>query len=64
MTMWHQDDLANRFIRKDWETIIIPCEAEVNDILGREVGEPLWTERGSDTAWIEAKTKHVEKKAN
>lgn len=59
MTMWHQDDLANRFIRKDWETIIIPCEAEVNDILGREVGEPLWPERGYDKAWIEAKKLEV-----
>lgn len=59
MTMWHQDDLANRLIKKGWESIIIPCEAEDGDLLGRKVGEPLWPERGYDRKWINDKKAEV-----
>jgi predicted phage terminase large subunit-like protein len=45
MTRWHEDDLAGRIKSsesgKDWEIIELPAEAEENDPLGREVGEPL-----------------------
>jgi len=48
MTRWHEDDLAGRLLNKelakplDWLVINLPLEAEENDILGRNVGEPLW----------------------
>jgi hypothetical protein len=34
------------------EYINFPCEAEENDILGREVGEPLFPEIGKDKKWL------------
>lgn len=47
-TRWHQDDLTGRLLSHDhegdpeeWEQIIIPAIAETDDVLGREVGEPL-----------------------
>lgn len=50
-TLWHVDDLASRLIRQsetkegpEWEVIKLPAIAEENDVLGREVGEPLWPE--------------------
>lgn len=56
MTMWHQDDLANRLLNTGkWESIILPCEATENDLLGREIGEPLWPERGYDHEWMNEK---------
>lgn len=51
MTRWHEDDLAGRLQNKEygellpWKIVNIPLEAEENDILGREVGEPLWPDR-------------------
>lgn len=51
MTRWHQDDLAGRLLNSEygkplpWKVINIPLEAEENDILGRQIGEPLWAER-------------------
>lgn len=50
MTRWHEDDLAGRLIddlkssRKRVKIISIPMEAQEDDPLGREVGEPLWPE--------------------
>lgn len=64
MTRWHEDDLAGRILKEaeetgeHWETINLPCEAEENDPLGREVGEPLWPQRyGVD--WMNKKKKAV-----
>lgn len=51
MTRWHEDDLCGRLLNPEygkplpWEVINLPLEAEDNDILGREPGEPLWPER-------------------
>lgn len=62
MTRWHEDDLVGRLLKyddSDWEILNIPCEAEKNDPLGREKGEPLWPEIGFDKAWMERKKKDV-----
>lgn len=44
-TRWHEDDLAGwlqaEHPDEDWEVISLPAVAEENDLLGREVGEPL-----------------------
>lgn len=57
MSRWHQDDPAGRLIdqQKDrWTILDLPAEAEEQDALGREVGEPLWPEmRGR--LWLEEK---------
>ncbi|WP_203289842.1 phage terminase large subunit [Metabacillus sp. cB07] len=52
MTRWHEDDLIGRFLNEEygeplpWHVINLPLEAEDNnDVLGREIGEPLWPER-------------------
>ncbi len=47
-TRWHKQDLIGRILREfpeDWEHIKFTAIAEENDILGREVGEPLFPER-------------------
>lgn len=44
-TRWHEDDLAGRALQhEDWEVVSLPAIAEANDLLGRAVGEPLWSE--------------------
>lgn len=54
MTRWHEDDLAGRLLNPEygeplpWDVTNIPLEAEENDILGREVGQPLWERYGLD----------------
>ena len=56
MTRWHEDDLAGRIIREQilpCTVINIPCEAEEDDILGREPGDPLFPELGRDKKWME-----------
>ena len=64
MTRWHEDDLAGRILKEaeetgeKWEIINLPCEAEENDPLGREFGEPLWAER-YDEEWLKKKKKAV-----
>ncbi len=46
-TRWHADDLIGRLLAdEDFEIINLPALAEEGDILGREVGEPLWADRG------------------
>lgn len=62
MTRWHEDDLAGRIIQEygDRTTVLnIPCEAEEDDILGREVGEALLNDMPStnyemrkDNTWL------------
>lgn len=55
LTRWHEDDLAGRLIANYGEfcTLInIPCEAEEDDVLGRELGAALCPEIGKDDAWL------------
>ena len=55
MTRWHEDDLAGRILEEyeDRTTLInLPCEAEENDLLGREIGDALCPEIGKDNAWL------------
>lgn len=50
MQRWHEDDLAGRLLRdmaqggERWEVVKLRMEAETDDPLGREPGEPLWPE--------------------
>lgn len=54
MTRWHEDDLAGRIIanEKNVEVLNLPCEAEVNDPLGRNIGEALCPEIGKNNKWL------------
>jgi predicted phage terminase large subunit-like protein len=56
-TRWHEDDLSGRLLNdkdgKNWTIIKLPAEAEENDPLGRELGDPLWPEMGYNKQWIE-----------
>jgi predicted phage terminase large subunit-like protein len=52
MTRWHEEDLAGRLLAhaegsegEEWSEIRLPCVAEADDPLGRELGEVLWPER-------------------
>jgi len=50
MTRWHQDDLVGRIMENDdisreWKQISLPAIAESDDILYRNIGEPLWEQR-------------------
>ena len=48
MTRWHEDDLAGRLLKQEkdnWEIISFPAIAKEKDVLGREIGEPLWPAR-------------------
>lgn len=55
MTRWHEDDLAGRMIEHEPNVTVIniPCEAEENDLLGRDVGEALCPEIGKGDEWLE-----------
>lgn len=50
-TRWHNDDLAGWLLKEhaheNWKVINLPAIAEEEDLLGREVGEPLVPERFS-----------------
>lgn len=57
-TRWHDDDIVGRLtdprnpfyderIAKQWVVINIPALAMEDDVLGRDIGEPLWGERFS-----------------
>lgn len=69
-TRWHEDDLSGRILPDDWNgesgefegfdgqmwtVISMPAEARENDILGREVGEWLWTDYYTPEVWEEIK---------
>jgi predicted phage terminase large subunit-like protein len=51
LTRWHEDDLQGRLLNSEygeplnWQVYNFPLEAEEGDVLGREIGEPLWPER-------------------
>ena len=53
-TRWHEDDLAGRIAQREKHVTVInlPCEAEEDDPLGREVGEALCPEIGKDNNWL------------
>ncbi len=61
MSRWHTDDPAGRLLdqqRQRWTVLDLPAEAEENDPLGREVGEPLWPEmRGPE--WLQEKREEL-----
>lgn len=53
-TRWHEEDLFGH-IEKNFhnvKVINLPCEAEENDPMGREVGEPLIPELGKGVKWL------------
>jgi len=69
-TRWHQDDPAGRILPEEWngesglikardgeiwDVLCIPAEAGVNDALGREQGDWLWTEWFSEDFWRQEK---------
>lgn len=56
MTRWHDDDLAGRLLKamqdgdefaEQWDVLNLAALAEEDDILGRNIGEPLWPEQFS-----------------
>jgi predicted phage terminase large subunit-like protein len=53
-TRWHEDDLAGRILASEqadaWTVVNLPAEAEADDPLGREPGEPLCPARFDRTA--------------
>ena len=55
MTRWHEDDLAGRILHNEKNVTLInlPCEAEENDPLGREIGQALFPEIGKDNKWLQ-----------
>ncbi|WP_213667620.1 phage terminase large subunit [Staphylococcus capitis] len=59
MTRWHEDDFVGRLLENSpfkWERLRLPAIAEdENDILGRNLGEPLSRELGFDEHWAESK---------
>jgi predicted phage terminase large subunit-like protein len=55
MTRWHEDDLVARILKNEGRRAIyinLPCEAEENDPLNREVGEALGAVLGKDNEWL------------
>ncbi|WP_088005616.1 phage terminase large subunit [Indiicoccus explosivorum] len=63
MTRWHEDDLIGRLLERsprDWKRIRMPAISEdKDDLLGREIGEPLCAELGFDEQWAEEKKSEV-----
>ena len=61
-TRWHEDDLVGRLLKTEpekWEVINFPAIAEENDILNRDIGDPLCSGLGYDEEWAENKKKEV-----
>lgn len=47
MTRWHEDDLSGRLLARhasDWRVVRLPAFAELDDPLGRQIGDALWPE--------------------
>lgn len=53
-TRWHEDDFAGRIIKneKHVQAINLKCEADENDILGRNKGDALCPEIGKGNTWL------------
>jgi len=52
MTRWNEDDLTGRLLSNNfatsgyqWQHINLPAIAIENDLLGRDIGKPLWSDR-------------------
>lgn len=71
MTRWHEDDLIgritdpsnvhyNREYAAGWKKFEIRALAEEDDVLGREIGEPLWPEKFGKE-FLEARRKQAPK---
>jgi hypothetical protein len=54
MTRWHEDDLAGKLLKSEKNVTLInlPCEAEENDPLGRNIGDALFPEIGKNKNWL------------
>lgn len=54
MTPWHEDDIAARMIQTETHItrVRLPVEAEDDDPMGRQPGEPLCPELGKGTEWL------------
>lgn len=52
MTRWHHDDIGGRLLASgdNWHQLRLPALAEQNDPLGRNLGEPLWSDWEDATA--------------
>lgn len=66
-TRWHEDDLAGRLLAESgeqWDVISLPaiCDAK-DDLLGRQLGAPLWPEHGYDEEWSIATKREVGSRA-
>jgi len=67
LTRWHEDDIVGRLFNpeyneggvEDWVVLNLPAIAEENDLLGREIGEPLWPEHGFDLEWAQRTERDV-----
>lgn len=63
MTRWHEDDMIGRLLDTspyDWVRLRLPAIAEdKDDLLGREIGEPLCAELGYDKEWAALKKEEV-----
>lgn len=63
MTRWHQDDFIGRLLEQspyNWKRLRLPAIAEdEDDLLNREVGEPLCRELGFDEEWADLKKREV-----
>ncbi len=65
VTRWHEDDLVGRLLNpeygdvEDWTLINLPAIAEENDLMEREIGQPLWPEHGFDEKWAKDTEKAV-----
>lgn len=44
-TRWHEDDMIGRLLKQGWARLRMPAIAEEDDILGRAIGEALWSDR-------------------
>lgn len=63
MTRWHEDDLIGRLLARSprkWVRLRLPAIAEdEDDLLEREIGEPLCPELGYNEHWAEEKKSEV-----
>lgn len=55
MTRWHEDDLAGYILDTEENVTVInlPCEAEEDDVLGRNPGDSLAPELGKNNEWLQ-----------
>lgn len=55
MTRWHEDDFIARIVKNEGARaryINVPCEAEEDDPIYRDVGDALGVELGKDNEWL------------